>query len=68
MSPELMERLQVLKYLYSHERGESLDFSQGWLATEAELLHPTLSADLVEVLVAEGRIDELNALVLDLET
>lgn len=63
MSPELMERLQILKYLYSHERGESLDFSHGWIATEADLLRPTLPRDLVEVLVSEGRIDELNTLV-----
>ena len=62
LSPDLMERLQVMKHLYLQRRGEKLDFSRGRLASESDLA-PAVSAEQIDRMVAEGRVDELDTLI-----
>ena len=62
LSPDLMERLQILKHLYLQHRGERLDFSRGRLASEGDLA-PVVSVEQIGRMVAEGRVDELDTLI-----
>lgn len=60
LSPLKMEILQILKYIFRNDR---LNFTEGLICTEAELLVADISPDMVDLLMSSGRANELEAMV-----
>ena len=60
LSPETMEMFQVLKFQYCCGR---LDFDNKWIASEAELSVADISLELVDEMLADGRVSELCKLL-----
>ena len=60
LSPETMEMFQVLKFQYHSGR---LDFNNKWVASEAELSVADISLELVDEMLADGRVSELSELL-----
>jgi hypothetical protein len=56
LSPETMEMFQVLKFQY---RSRRLDFNNKWIASEAKLSVADISLELVDKMLADGRVSEL---------
>jgi hypothetical protein len=56
LSPTVMEMLQILKFIYRNGR---ISFDQGWVATEEELSVIDVDPDVLEELLATGKIQEL---------
>jgi hypothetical protein len=56
----MMEMLQVLKFIY---RGDRLSFTENLLSSEFELSILDIEPQVIDRLMAEGRIDELCELV-----
>ena len=54
--PDLLGKLQVLKYIYE---GERLDFTADWIATEADyVIEGDVTQSAVEELLSSGKIGE----------
>ncbi|THV02520.1 hypothetical protein K435DRAFT_587790, partial [Dendrothele bispora CBS 962.96] len=64
LSPEMMEMLQILKYLY---RSERLNFTDHWIVKnfKGQLTGTQLDVDpaVIQELVSSGRIDELTKVI-----
>jgi hypothetical protein len=60
LSLEMMEMFQVLKFQYHSGR---LDFNNKWIASEAELSVADISLELVDEMLADGRVSELSDLL-----
>lgn len=60
LSPTVMEMLQILKFIY---RSGRIDFTQGWVATEEELSVIDVDAEVLEELLATGKIEQLVELL-----
>lgn len=60
LSPTVIEMLQILKFIYRNGR---IDFTQGWVATEEELSVIDVAPEVLEGLLAAGRIEELVELL-----
>ncbi|KAF5387624.1 hypothetical protein D9615_000715 [Tricholomella constricta] len=60
LSPEMMEVLQILKYLV---RSERLEFMQGRLAKEDECTVLDLEPSVLNNFVISGNVDQLEALI-----
>ena len=58
INPTLMEALQILKYIFRHER---LDFMQGWATPESFMLGAETDTHnkLSEVLSGEDAVDDI---------
>jgi hypothetical protein len=56
----MMEMFQVLKFQYHPGR---LDFNNKWIASEAELSVADISLELVDEMLADGRVSELSDLL-----
>lgn len=56
LSPTVIEMLQILKFIYRNGR---IDFTEGWIATEEELSVIDVDPQILEELLAAGRIEEL---------
>ncbi|KAJ2918846.1 hypothetical protein MD484_g1605, partial [Candolleomyces efflorescens] len=60
LSPLMMEMLQILKFIY---RGDRLSFTEDLLSSEFELSILDIEPQVIDRLMAEGKIDELCELV-----
>jgi hypothetical protein len=62
MEPELMEQLQILKYIYRHDK---LNPMAAQYMTETELAdeQDDVAPELVDQLIASGRITELTDVI-----
>ncbi|THH15755.1 hypothetical protein EUX98_g9416 [Antrodiella citrinella] len=66
LSPKLMESLQILKFLYRSQREEPLDFSKGLQSLPSDL-EPKVTAQTMTSYAGEGRLDELDLLIIESE-
>ncbi|KAJ7679957.1 hypothetical protein B0H17DRAFT_909111, partial [Mycena rosella] len=60
LSPEMMEMLQILKFIYQQHH---INFCNDLVATEAELSVIDVDPEVIEELLAAGRTQELEQLV-----
>ncbi|KAJ7433862.1 hypothetical protein FB451DRAFT_1026617, partial [Mycena latifolia] len=56
LSPTVMEMLQILKFIY---RSGRISFTDGWVATEEELSVIDVPTEVLEEMLATGRIQEM---------
>ncbi|KAJ6587366.1 hypothetical protein B0H10DRAFT_2333756, partial [Mycena sp. CBHHK59/15] len=60
LSPHMIEMLQILKFIY---RQDCIKFCEGLVATESELSVIDVDPEVVDVLLAARRTEELEELV-----
>ncbi|TEB26685.1 hypothetical protein FA13DRAFT_1607328, partial [Coprinellus micaceus] len=60
LSPLMMEMLQILKFTY---HGDRLSFTDNLLCSEFEMSILEIDPDVIDRLLAEGKVDELCELV-----
>lgn len=60
LSPAFLEMLQILKFRFRNDR---LDFANGWISTEAELLDLEVSPVELKDLLCAGKVDEFFGLL-----
>ncbi|KAJ7123018.1 hypothetical protein C8R44DRAFT_621370, partial [Mycena epipterygia] len=60
LSPRVIEMLQILKFIY---RQEQIKFCGDLVATEAKLSIIDIDLKVVDVLLAAGRMEELETLI-----
>ena len=60
LSPEMMEKLQILKFTFASER---MDFNNKWVSTEEEISVPDVSPHSMDDLFATRQLDALELLL-----
>ena len=60
LSPEMMEKLQILKFTFASER---MDFNDKWVTTEEEISVPDVSSHCMEDLFATRQLNTLDLLL-----
>ncbi|KAJ6504346.1 hypothetical protein C8R47DRAFT_1248437 [Mycena vitilis] len=60
LSPEMMEMLQILKFIYRQDR---ISFCDAWVATETELSVIDIDPKIIDELLSAGKTRELEQLL-----